>query len=60
MVARAAPLTPIFSPKMKMGSKTILHTAPMATVSIPVLAKPWAVIKAFMPKVSCTKMVPMA
>ena len=59
-VAMAAPRTPSPNPNIRMGSSTILHTAPMATVSIPVLAKPWAVIKAFMPRVSCTKMVPMA
>ena len=38
IVARAAPLTPIFRPKIKIGSRIILQTAPIATVSIPVLA----------------------
>ena len=60
MVARAAPFTPMCRAKIKMGSRTMLQTAPIATVSMPILAKPWAVIKAFMPKVSCTKIVPMA
>ena len=32
MVASAAPLTPISSPKMKIGSRIILHTAPMVKV----------------------------
>ena len=57
-VARAAPRTPIEKPKMKMGSSTMLHTAPINTDSIPVLEKPWAMIKEFMPSVSCTNTVP--
>ena len=40
MVARAAPWTPIWKPKMKIGSRMIFNTAPMSTVFIPVLAKP--------------------
>ena len=60
MVASAAPRTPILRAKMKMGSRMILHTAPISTLNIPCLAKPWAVIKAFMPSVSWTKMVPRA
>ena len=36
----------------------ILATAPISTESMPVFAKPWAVIKAFIPRVSCTKIVP--
>ena len=46
--------------KIKMGSRMMLQTAPMRVVSILVLAKPWAEMKAFMPKVSWTKMVPRA
>ena len=46
--------------KMKMGSRMMLQTAPMTVVSILVLAKPWAEMKAFMPRVSWTKMVPRA
>ena len=60
MVARAAPWTPMSKPKIRIGSRTMLVTAPMSTESIPVFAKPWAVIKAFMPRVSWTKMVPTA
>ena len=60
MVARAAPRTPMPRAKMRMGSSTILVAAPMSTESIPTVVKPWAVMKAFIPKVSWTKMVPMA
>ena len=60
MVASAAPLTPILNPNINIGSSTILATAPIRTDSIPVFAKPCAVIKAFIPRVSCTNMVPMA
>ena len=52
IVARAAPRTPMWKPKIKMGSRIIFATAPMSTESIPVFANPWAVIKAFMPSVS--------
>ena len=34
MVARAAPFTPMPNPKMKMGSSTMLVTAPMTTVAM--------------------------
>ena len=51
MVAQAAPATPMLKPKMKMGSSTMLATAPMSTESMPVLAKPCAVMNAFMPSV---------
>ena len=57
-VARAAPATSRWRPKMKMGSRMMLHTAPISTVSIPVFAYPWALINAFNPSASCTKMVP--
>ena len=60
IVARAAPLTPIPNPKMKMGSRMILATAPIKTESIPVLANPCAVMNAFIPRVSWTKIVPIA
>jgi hypothetical protein len=59
-VARAAPRTPMWNPKIKTGSRIILETAPISTESIPVFANPWAVMKLFMPRVSCTKMVPTA
>ena len=45
---------------MKMGSRMMLHTAPISTESMPVRAKPWAVMKAFRPSVSWTKTVPSA
>ena len=57
-VAIAAPRTPRFIPKMKTGSSTMLQTAPISTESIPVFAKPWAVMNMFMPSVSSTKTVP--
>ena len=58
IVASAAPRTPICNPKIKIGSNIILHTAPITTVSIPVLANPCALMNAFSPNASCTKMVP--
>ena len=45
MVARAAPGTPMSKPKMNTGSRMRLSTAPMATVSMPVPAKPWVLMK---------------
>ena len=51
-VAKAAPCTPILNTKMKSGSRIILEIAPITTVSIPIFAKPWAVIYAFIPRVS--------
>ena len=58
MVARAAPCTPIPRAKMKIGSRIMLQAAPMVTVSIPVLAKPWALMKALRPRASWTNRVP--
>ena len=58
MVARAAPLTPIPMPKIIMGSSTMFSTAPMAMVIMPVLPKPWELIKAFIPRLIIIKMVP--
>ena len=45
MVARAAPFTPMPKPKMNTGSSTMLITAPMSTVAMPMVEKPWAVMK---------------
>ena len=45
IVARAAPLTPMPKPNMKIGSRMMFETAPIATESIPVRAKPCAVMK---------------
>ena len=59
-VASAAPFTPMPSPKIKIGSSTILQMAPINTVFMLTRAKPCAVMKAFMPRVSCTKIVPSA
>ena len=39
-VAMAAPLTPMSRAKIKMGSRTILMTAPMTVVIILIFAKP--------------------
>ena len=60
IVASAAPLTPILNPKIRIGSKIMLIMAPIATVYILVLAKPCVEIKAFIPSVICTNMVPSA
>ena len=38
----------------------MLHTAPINTVNIPVLANPCAVIKVFIPNVNSTNIVPNA
>ena len=60
IVASAAPRTSICSPKIKIGSRMILLTAPINTEYIPVFANPCAVINAFMPRVSSTNIVPIA
>ena len=57
-VASAAPCTPISSRKMKMGSSTMLTTAPTATVIMPIRLKPWALMKGFIPRLIMTKRVP--
>ena len=58
MVASAAPWTPIFMPKIKMGSSTMFVTAPMITVSMEVVEKPWVVIKLFRAREIWTNTVP--
>ena len=58
MVARAAPLTPHWKTKIKMGSSTIFSTAPMSTLSMAVIAFPWVLMKVFRPRASWTKTVP--
>ena len=45
-------------PKMKMGSSTMLVTAPMSTVAMEMVEKPWEVIKKLSPREISTKMVP--
>ena len=40
-VARAAPRTPMWNPKIKTGSRIMLEIAPISTESIPVFANPW-------------------
>ena len=57
-VAKAAPRTPMPSRKIKMGSRMILVTAPIRVVFMLIFAKPCAVIKAFRPRLICTKTVP--
>ena len=59
MVARAAPSTPMSKTKIKTGSRTMFTMAPRPTVSIPVLAKPWELMKGFRPRLTMTKRVPM-
>ena len=59
-VASAAPCTHISKTKISIGSKMILVIAPITTVSILILLKPCADIKAFIPSVSWTKIVPAA
>ena len=58
IVANAAPRTPMPSPKMKMGSRMALITAPITVVIMPILGKPWALMKPFMPVVTMEKAVP--
>ena len=57
-VARAAPATSRWSTKIKMGSRTILSTAPSITVAMPRPEKPWAIKKLFMPVAMRAKKVP--
>ncbi len=57
-VARAAPCTPSPSKKIKTGSNSRLQTAPMETVSMPVFAKPCALINEFKPRLNITKTEP--
>ena len=57
-VASAAPFTPMSSRKMKIGSNTMLTTAPTATVIMPMRLKPWALMNGFIPKLIITKRVP--
>ena len=57
-VASAAPCTPIPRAKMKIGSRMMLMTAPITVVSMLIFAKPWVVMKGFMPSTIITKTVP--
>ena len=58
IVAIAAPLTPIWNTKIKTGSRIKFITAPMRTVSIPMLPNPWQLIKGFRPREIITAGVP--
>ena len=58
MVAKAAPCTPMSSRKMKMGSSTMLVTAPSNTVIMPLRPKPWALMKLFIPRLIITNTLP--
>ena len=57
-VAAAAPRTPMRKAKINSGSSTMLSAAPIVTVSMLVVEKPCAVMKALSPSESCTKIVP--
>ena len=57
-VARAAPATSRWSTKIKMGSRTILITAPSITVAMPRPEKPWQMRKLFIPVAIRAKKVP--
>ena len=57
-VAMAAPRTPSPNPKIRMGSRMMLMTAPMTVVSMLVRAKPWVVMKGFMPSTTSTNTEP--
>ena len=58
-VAMAAPLIPRFSANMNIGSRMMLHIAPMRTEAMAVFACPWAVINVFSPVVIMTNIVPI-
>ena len=57
-VAHAAPSIPHFRTKIKIGSKTILITAPRIVVIMPNFGKPWALINPFIPVTSIENAVP--
>ena len=57
-MAGAAPLMPMFSVKMNRGSSAMFSAAPMITVIMPTLGKPWALMKGFMPRLIRTGTVP--
>ena len=44
---------------MKMGSRTMLQTAPISTVRILTVAKPWVVTNMFMPRAIITNREPL-
>ena len=57
-VATAAPCTPMRNPKIRMGSRMMLQTAPTTVVIMLNLAKPWVVMNGFSPITIITKTVP--
>ena len=57
-VASAAPCTPMPKTKMNTGSRMILATAPKSTVIMPILPKPWLLIKLFIPSPTITNTLP--
>ena len=59
MVARAAPLTPMWNTKINMGSSMMLLTAPSSTVIMPTVPNPWELMKLFMPRPVITKILPI-
>ena len=59
IVASAAPRTPIWNTKIKIGSRTIFKAAPIRIVSIPIFPKPWQLINGFSPSEIITNGVPI-
>ena len=59
-VAAAAPRTPMRNTKMNSGSSTMFATAPSSTVSMPRVAKPWALLYSFLPRDTIENVVPMS
>ena len=57
-VAIAAPFTPSPNTKMNIGSSTMFMTAPISTVTMPIVANPWLFMNAFMLSVTSTGIVP--
>ena len=58
-VAMAAPATPIWRAKIKMGSSTMLMMAPIKTESMPLRLWPCVMINWFMPVAVRAKTVPI-
>ena len=59
IVATAAPLTPILSPNISIGSRIIFIIAPIVTVIIPIFANPCVFTNGFIPSAICTNTVPI-
>ena len=59
IVASAAPRTPIPAAKIRIGSSTMLITAPISTENMAILAFPCPLINVLSPTANCTNMVPI-